>query len=133
MPTHLNHLVAIHKQTVNQVGKTRYNFALVPLLLRDVRTAVVPTATQPCVLFCTDLTIWFDCSRQFPSYHALSSTMATSWPEHVAAAVHVHSWCIHLWHLVNHEAGREGVTCIHLAQDRGQVAGSCEHGNELSD
>jgi hypothetical protein len=78
MPTHLNHLVAIHKQTVNQVGKTRYNFALVPLPLCDVRTAVVPTATQPYVLFCTDLTIRFDCSRQFPSYLALSFTMATS-------------------------------------------------------
>jgi len=30
------------------------------------------------------------------------------------------------------EVGWEGVDWIHLAQDRGPVAGSCEHGNELS-
>jgi hypothetical protein len=28
--------------------------------------------------------------------------------------------------------GYEGVDCMHLAQDRGPVAGFCEHGNEPS-
>jgi len=28
------------------------------------------------------------------------------------------------------EIGWEGVDCIHLAQDRDQLAVSCEHGNE---
>jgi hypothetical protein len=30
------------------------------------------------------------------------------------------------------EIRRNGKGCIHLAQNRGQVVGSCEHGNEYS-
>jgi len=31
------------------------------------------------------------------------------------------------------ETGQEGMDWIHLAQDRGPMVGSCEHGNEPSD